>query len=133
MVRSEKFGHFHLVYHFTVPLSLLSEFLKNMHQRNLVLGWSQIQSPGRVLYRKGFIKTFAIFTEKNLSWSPFFNKVAGWKHAALSKRFQHRCFRVNSAKFLRTNFLKNTYKRLLLMKLTFLITLIENDYLHLLV
>ena len=29
---------------------------------------------------KDHLKNFAKFTEKNLCWSLFFNKVAGWKH-----------------------------------------------------
>ena len=45
----------------------------------------------------------------------FFNKIAGLRAATLlKKKLWHRCFPVNSAKFLRTPFLQNTFGRLLL-------------------
>ena len=57
--------------------------------------------------RKSVLRNFTKFTGKYLCQSLFFNKVAGlW----------HRCFPVNSVKFLRTPFLQNTSGRLLLEK-----------------
>ena len=53
--------------------------------------------------KKTIFKHFAIFIGKNQSWSLF-----------LIKLFQHRCFPVNIAKFLRTPILKNICKQLLL-------------------
>ena len=45
----------------------------------------------------------------------FFNKIAGLRAATLlKKKLWHRCFPMNSAKFLRTFFLQNTFGRLLL-------------------
>ena len=61
--------------------------------------------------KKGVVRNFAKFTGKHLCQSLFFNIVAA---TILKKRLWHRCFPVNSAKFLRTTFLKNTSGRLLL-------------------
>ena len=53
--------------------------------------------------KKGVLKNFAIFTEKHLRWSLFFNKAARLKICNfIKKRLKHRCFPVNIAKFLRT-------------------------------
>ena len=53
----------------------------------------------------GFLKNFAIFTEKHLYCSLSFNKVAGLRPATLLKeRLQYRCFPVNIAKLLRAAF-----------------------------
>ena len=52
---------------------------------------------------------------KHLCQSLFFNKVAGLRAATLLKNnIWHRCFPVNSAKFLRTPYLHNTFGQLLL-------------------
>ena len=56
-----------------------------------------------VLYKKGFLKNFVKFTEKNLCQSLSFNKVGGLRPATL-----HRRFPVNFTKFSRTSFLQNT-------------------------
>ena len=65
--------------------------------------------------KKGVLKSFAKFTGKHLYQSLFFNKVVGLRFATLlKKRFWHRCFLVNFAKFLRTPFLYNTSGWLLL-------------------
>ena len=64
---------------------------------------------------RGVLRNFTQFTGKHLSKSLLFNKVAGLRPAALfKKRFWHRCFPVNFAKFLRTPFLQNFSGRLLL-------------------
>ena len=60
--------------------------------------------------KKGAPSNFTKFTGKNPCQSLFFNKVA----TLLKKRFCHRCFPVNFAKFLRTAFLQNTSDWLLL-------------------
>ena len=59
-----------------------------------------------VFCKKGLLKNFAKFTGKHLCQNLFFNKVADLRPATLfKKRFWHRCFPVNFAKFLRnTNF-----------------------------
>ena len=68
-----------------------------------------------VFCKKGVLRNFAKFTGKHLCQSLIFNKVAGLRPATLlKKRLWHRCFPVNFAKFLRTPFLQNTSRRLLL-------------------
>ena len=91
--------------------SILSEFLKNIFQNKVIC---RLKRDAVAMCKKGIHKRFAMFTEKHLCWSSFFHKVAG-------------CFPANSAKSLRTNILKNIYESLLLLKLTFQITFIEND------
>ena len=58
--------------------------------------------------KKSVLKNFAKFTGKHLCRSLFFNK------ALLKKKLWHRCFPVNFTIFLRTPFLQNTYRRMLL-------------------
>ena len=99
------------------------------------------KQPPEVLCKKKFLKNFANFTGKHLRWSLFLESL-GWSlwgilriktperpHWCLSgvftvnfrpatllkKILQHRCFPVRFAKFLRTPFLKNICKRLLLL------------------
>ena len=65
--------------------------------------------------RKGVLRNFAKFTGKHLCQSLFFNKVAGLRPVALlKKRLWHRCFLVNFEKFLRTHFLPDHLRWLLL-------------------
>ena len=52
------------------------------------------------------LKNFAIFTGKLLCFSLFLINF-------IKKIFQHKCFPVNFAKFLRTTILKNIYERVL--------------------
>ena len=53
----------------------------------------------KVFCKKCVSKNFAKFTGKHMSWSLFFNKVAGFRPATfLKKRHQHRHFPVNFAK-----------------------------------
>ena len=60
-----------------------------------------------VFCKKSFLRNFAKFTGKQLSQSFFFNKFAGLRSATLlKKKFWHRCFPVNFAKFIRTPFFK---------------------------
>ena len=69
----------------------------------------------RCSVKKGVLTNFAKFTGKDLCQSLFFNKIAGRRPATfLKKRLWHRCFPVNFAKFLRTSFLQNTSRCLLL-------------------
>ena len=80
-----------------------------------------------MLCKKGVPKNFANFTGKNQFQSLFFNKVARlmpatllkkrlWLRPAtlLKKRLLHRCFPVNFAKFLRTPFLTEYLRWMLL-------------------
>ena len=81
-------------------------------------------SPWRCSVRKGVLRNLAKFTGKHLceslylnkvvGQSLYFNKVAGLRPPTLlKKRFWHRYFPVNFAKFLRKLFLQNTSGRLL--------------------
>ena len=68
-----------------------------------------------VFRKKGFLRNFAKFTGKHLCQSLFLNKVAGLRPATLlKKRLWHRCFPVNFVKFLRTPFLTEHLRWLLL-------------------
>ena len=63
--------------------------------------------------KKGVLRNSTKFTGKHLRQSPFFNKNADLRPAALlKKRLWHRCFPVNFAKFLRTPFLQKNSGRL---------------------
>ena len=58
-------------------------------------------SRSQMFFKIGVLKNF---------WSLFLIKLGPWRLAfLLKKRFQHRCFPVNTAKFLRTAFLWNTF------------------------
>ena len=65
----------------------------------------------KLFCKKSVIRNFAKVTEKHLYQSLFSNKVAGWGLELYQKGLWHRCFPVNFAKFLRTQFLQNTYGR----------------------
>ena len=68
-----------------------------------------------MFYKKAVLKNFAVFAEKHLYWSVFFNKIRGLRPInLLKKRLQHRCFPVNIAKLLRTAILKNVCEGLFL-------------------
>ena len=65
--------------------------------------------------KRSFLRNFVKFTGKHLCQSLFFNKVAGLRPTTLlRKRFWHRCFPVNFAKFLRAPFLQNSPGQMLL-------------------
>ena len=65
--------------------------------------------------KKGVLRNFAKFTGKHLCQSLFFDKVAGLISATLlKKRLWHRCFPVNFVEFLRTHFLTEHLRWLLL-------------------
>ena len=49
------------------------------------------KQPLEVFCKKNIFKNFAIFTEKHLCWSLFFNFI--------KKKLQHGCFPVNIVKF----------------------------------
>ena len=69
------------------------------------------KSSPEVFYQKSILKNVSKFTGKYLCQSLFFNKVAGlWLGTFLKKRLCSRCFPVNCAKFLRTNFLKENLR-----------------------
>ena len=83
----------------------------------------QKQSPGGVLCIR-CSQRFRKIYRKNLCQSLHFNKVAGLRSATLlKKRLQHRCFPVNFSKFLRTPFLTE-HLRWLLLDLKFIIEIV---------
>ena len=66
---------------------------------------------------KGVLRNFAKFTGKHLCQNLIFNKVAGLRPATLLKKETlTQAFSCDFAKFLRTTFLQNTSKQLLLWK-----------------
>ena len=68
-----------------------------------------------MLCKKRVLRNLAKFTGKTLHQSPFLNKVVGFKPVTLSKkRPWHRSFHANFAKFLRTPFLIEQLRWLLL-------------------
>ena len=75
----------------------------NFLQLNILIKHSK-RSLCQTVSQKGVLKNFVIFPEKQLGWSLFFNEDSGLglrPATLLKKRFQHRCFPVNFAKFLR--------------------------------
>ena len=64
------------------------------------------------------LKNLAKFTGKHLCQSLLFNKIAALCATSLKKRFWHRRFPVNFARFLRTPFLQNISGQLLLIRST---------------
>ena len=69
----------------------------------------------KVFCKKGIVRNFGKFTGKHLCQNVFLNKVADLRPATLLKeRLWHRCFSVNFAKFLRTPFLTERLRWLLL-------------------
>ena len=68
-----------------------------------------------VLWKKVFLEISQNSQENTCPRVSFFNKVVGLRPAILlNKRVWHRCFPVKFVKFLRTPFLQNTSRRLLL-------------------
>ena len=68
-----------------------------------------------VFCRKGVLRNFEKFTGKHLCQSLLFNKVAGLRTVTLlKKRFWCRCFPVNFSKFLKTPFITEHLRWLLL-------------------
>ena len=62
-------------------------------------------SRSQMFFKTGVPKNFAIFTGKHLCWGYLFNKVVGLQaYNFIKMRHQHRCFPVNTAKFLGTAF-----------------------------
>ena len=79
--------------------------------------WNQFHRSSRpeVFCKKGVLRNFAKFTRKRLCQSHVFNKVTGLRPATLLKKWLwHRCFPVKFAKFLRTPFIIEHLRWLLL-------------------
>ena len=79
--------------------------------------WLSRSSLPEVFCKKGVLRNFAKLAGKHLCQSLFFNKVAGLSFATLLKeRLWHWFFPVNFAKVVRTPFLKEPLRWLLLIK-----------------
>ena len=76
---------------------------KHVTQQNHFVVAKLKSSHWRCSIKEAVLKNFTKFTAKYLHWSVFLIKL----QASRKKNFQHRCFLVNSAKFL-THFLKNS-------------------------
>ena len=100
--------------------SIIINIIESFFNKNTSLYWkvssraSSRSSRPDVFCEKDVLRNFAKFTRKHLCQSLFFNKVAGMPATLLKKRLLHRCFPVNFAKFLRTPFLKEHLRWLLL-------------------
>ena len=67
--------------------------------------------------KKAVLTNFTIFTRKHWRWSLFLIKSQAFRPQTwnfIKKRIQHRCFSVNTAKFLGTPILRNIYELMLL-------------------
>ena len=90
------------------------------------IGRSSLQ---RCSIKKGVVRNSTKFTGKYLCLSLFFIKAAGLRPATLlKKRLWHGCFPVNFVKFLRTPFLQNNSGRLLLHRITTILSQIQDVF-----
>ena len=89
----------------THPVARILVLITQSWQNSIIRNRASHQ---RCSIKKGALRNFTEFTEKNQCQSHFFNKV--------KTRLWYRCFPVNFGKFLRTPFLQNTSGRLPLSK-----------------
>ena len=87
----------------------------NLHQldqkrKQLIICTTFRSSRSQMFFKIGVLKNFAIFTEKHLCWSLFLIKL----QASRPKRLRQRCFPVDIAKFLRTDFVIDHLRCLIL-------------------
>ena len=116
-VRSVQFSQFTILQLITCVYQI---FKTNFHF--LIFPWffqlyhcNKQKQPPEVFCKKSCSQKFRKIHRKNLCQSLFFNKVTGLRPVTLlKKRLLHSYFPVNVAKFLRTPFLQNTSRRLLL-------------------
>ena len=76
--------------------------LKHFHTDFIQIYRTLRSSCWKVVYKNGVLKSFDKFTGKDLSWSIFFNNVAGLRPGTLFKRLQHRFFSASFVKLYRT-------------------------------
>ena len=65
MANPEKFGHLHLVYHFTVPLSMMTLCVEHFHATSHVKTSQMIQ----LQYSRLFMTTVKEYLKQNSHWS----------------------------------------------------------------
>ena len=102
----------------------LNHIVNNIYESSLIFVCKYYNSSFNDIFRssrpdvfckEGVLRNFAKFTVKQMCQSLIFNTVAGLRPATLlKKRLWHRCFSVNFAKFLRTPFLTEHLRWLLL-------------------
>ena len=86
----------------------IARYLKSKGNQTMKFGQLIEAVVRRCSIKKVLLKISKNSQEKHLCQSLFFNKVAGFWSATLSKKkLQHRCFSVNFQKFLRAPFLQN--------------------------
>ena len=92
----------------------IKPFMRNkLLWSNVVLGFQK--QPLEVFYKKSVVIVFFKTHRKIPVSKSFFNKIAGLRAATLlKKRFRHRCFSLDFAKFLRPPFCHKTSGWLLL-------------------
>ena len=72
--------------------------------------WLYQKQPPEMLYKKSYSWKFHNIHKKTPASEPLYDNIAGF----VKKRLQHKCFPVNTVKFLRTLILNNICERLLL-------------------
>ena len=73
------------------------------------------KQPPEVFFKKAAPKNFSILTGKRVMLDSLFNQAADLQvYNFIKKRFQHKCFSRNFAKFLKMSILKKVCERLLL-------------------
>ena len=89
------------------------------------------RSHQRCSVSKGVLRNFEKFTGKHLCQSLFFNEDASRPATLLKKRFWHRCFPMNFAKFLKNNFFRTPLGDCFCLFLIFFWFPDEDDFLQL--
>ena len=118
MDKNNSFGIFRKIF-FGAQYRVTGSFL-GTKSALLRIGALQKQPP-EVFCKKGVLRNFSKFPGKDLCQSLFFNKVVGLRPPTLlKKRLYHNCFPVHFEKFLRTPFLTEHLRWLLLALLFFL-------------
>ena len=98
-----------------LPKKLLKKLLKFKCFVRVLPEFTYRRSRAKVFCKKNVLRNFAKFTGKHLCQSLFFKELTGLRPATvLKKKLWHRCFHVNLAKFLRTPFLTEHLRWLLL-------------------
>ena len=80
----------------------IQRYIGGRGESNIIIRQKQ---PPETFYKKEVLRDFPMFTGQHVCWSLFLIKLQAWNF--IKKRLQHRCFPVNTAKFLRAPILKN--------------------------
>ena len=85
---------------------------RNLKQQMFIM--NNKKQPSQLFYDKAVLKTFLILTGKYLRSNLFLSSCRSSVCNFIKKRFQHRCFSMNIAKFLKMVILKKICERFLL-------------------